>query len=314
MFAGRRWWTQAWVCVFVACFCSPVAALAMTPGAAQGPVQIQQLRVQVMPEFDDPRVLVIVQGRLAETDLTFPLDLTFRLPREAQINQMATMDIVSGGTTSQPFESAPDPEDARGLLVTYSLDNAHFFYEYYYDPIVGEVDKHFDFAFSSLYPVQNLLLEVQQPRTASNFGLVPPAAGTRTDDSLGLAYHQINVGPLAAGAETTLTVSYAKADPLPSISREQVMGMQMPPAAAENQGAGRSLEWWPVALAAAVALGVLAGFTWRRSGSDDESGPWPEIESGGVCPHCGTVPRADARFCHICGSPWKAGLEQRGLV
>src|SRR5687768_11424218 len=39
---------------------------------------IQRLRVQVMPEFDDPRVLVIVQGRLEAT--TLPRTLTLRVP------------------------------------------------------------------------------------------------------------------------------------------------------------------------------------------------------------------------------------------
>ena len=41
-------------------------------------VRIQQMRVQVMPEFDDPRVLVIVQGRLAVSPDDLPVMITFR--------------------------------------------------------------------------------------------------------------------------------------------------------------------------------------------------------------------------------------------
>ena len=75
---------------------------AQEPGApAEAPVgtelQIQQMRIQIMPEFDDPRVLVIVQGRLAAPAVDLSQPITFRLPRSAQINQMATMNMNTGG-------------------------------------------------------------------------------------------------------------------------------------------------------------------------------------------------------------------------
>ena len=117
-----------------------------------GDLRIQQMRVQVMPEFDDPRVLVIVQGRLAAGANDFPVTITFRLPQGAQINQMATVNMQSAGTTLMPYETQADPADARWQLVSYSLDGAHFFYEYYYDPIVGDVDKAFTYTLRSTTP------------------------------------------------------------------------------------------------------------------------------------------------------------------
>ena len=55
----------------------PVLAQATAPALTE----IQQLRVQVMPEFDDPRVLVIVQGRLNVTEAELPVTLTVAVPR-----------------------------------------------------------------------------------------------------------------------------------------------------------------------------------------------------------------------------------------
>ena len=127
-------------------------------------VRIQQLRVQVMPEFDDPRVLVIVQGRLAASVNDFPVTITFRLPQGAQINQMATVNMESAGTTMKPYETQPDPADARWQLVSYSLDGAHFLDEYYYDPIIGIVDKAFTYTLNSYHPVDDASVRSRSPR------------------------------------------------------------------------------------------------------------------------------------------------------
>jgi hypothetical protein len=140
---------------------------------AQDDLRIQQMRVQVMPEFDDPRVLVIVQGRLNAAESTFPRPVTFLLPADAQINQMASMDVTTGQTNPLAYETLPYPADPRWTAVTYTLDNAHFFYEFYYDPLQGETDKQFTYAQATPLPIDDLLVELQEPRTAVDFTLEP---------------------------------------------------------------------------------------------------------------------------------------------
>ncbi|KPL21878.1 MAG: hypothetical protein AMJ93_08525 [Anaerolineae bacterium SM23_84] len=293
------------------------------PGADLG---IQRLRIQVMPEFDDPRVLVIIQGRLAAPDTAFPLPVTFRVPRGAQINQMAVMDVSTGATTGQPFDAQPDPDDARWSLVTYTLDNAHFFYEYYYNPLEGETDKQFTYAFSSPQPVENLLLEVQQPLAATNFTLDPSPTIARFDEGLGFTYHQFNVGSLAAGEESAIAVSYTKANPEPSLSRAEVMAMQTQdepseiPPAVETGHAGSPAPTWTLVLLGAVALVSVGGFVWYRSQPSSVStaavarvSASPQASkarsSAGFCTECGATLKTNARFCHVCGVSCKADLE-----
>jgi hypothetical protein len=308
------------------CLCLPGLRLA-APGSsalAQDAQDhtIQQLHVQVMPEFDDPRVLVIVQGRLATPESGFPTSITFRLPREAQINQMATMDMNSGGATSQSFDTRPDPDDPRWQLVTYTLDNAHFFYEYYYDPIVGSVDKTFSFTLSSLQSVDNLLLEVQQPAAATHFSLSPSPDTTRLDEMFNLSYHQITSRGLPAGGELAISASYTKTDPAPSHAGEQITAVgsdAQPPdmlAVMPPQGEGRGSVDSTAPIEMAILLGgvvliALIAFAWNRlQPAEAVRTPTQESECGPFCHRCGTVLKRNACFCHHCGVPARADFEK----
>ena len=301
-----------------------VAAQTPVPpaGESDADLAIQQLRIQVLPEFDNPRVLVVVQGRLAASDITFPLPVTFRVPRGAQINQMAVMDVSTGATTSQSFDAQPDPDDSRWSLVSYALDNAHFFYEYYYDPIEGETNKQFTYAFSSLQPVMDFSLEVQQPLAATNFTLDPPPTIARFDEAFGFTYHQFNIGSITADDEVTVAVSYTKTDPDPSLSREQVMGMQgsvdppeMPAAAETSHATSSTVPTWTFVMLGAVILVSIGAFAWYRSQPAAVSpvtvAPRASKahESSEFCTQCGATLKTNARFCHVCGTPCKGNLE-----
>ena len=149
--------------------------------AEPGAVRIQQMRVQVMPEFDDPRVLVMVQGRVEAYEQQYPVRITFRVPVGARINQMATVNIASSGATREEYEVQPDPEHARWELVSYELSGAHFFYEYYYNPIVGEVEKAFTYVLNSYHAVGAATVEIQEPKGAEGFRTAPEAASSRVD-------------------------------------------------------------------------------------------------------------------------------------
>ena len=64
--SDRRTWLRLWLLVSLLAVWPVFAGRAVFAQEAGRPedVRIQQMRVQVMPEFDDPRVLVMVQGRV----------------------------------------------------------------------------------------------------------------------------------------------------------------------------------------------------------------------------------------------------------
>ncbi len=300
------------VIVCLALVAPGAVALGQEPGtgasgspAPQTDLQIQLLRVQVMPEFDNPRVLVVVQGRMADST-SLPATVTFRLPMGASINQMAVMNM-DGGTIAQDYEALPDAVDPRWLAVSYTLTNAHFFYEYYYDPLGSDANKEFSFALNSLYPVGDLLLEVQEPARASDFGLEPRPASLRVDSSLGLTYHQLLVGQVAAGEDVEVAVRYSKADATPSLSWQQVMALEdaqapvlvaQPAGTAQAADSGATLAMLAGAGLALLVLGV-AYAAWRSP----RPLPAGERSPARACPVCGTPLRAGALFCFSCGAP-----------
>ena len=284
------------------------------PVSAQEPlppddIRIQQLSVQVMPEFDDPRVLVIVQGRVDASSLLFPTTITFRLPINAQINQMAAVNMSTAGSSMQPYNALPDPANSRWLLVSYSLDGPHFFYEFYYDPIVGSLDKEFAYTLNTYHPVDQASVEIQQPKTAEEFRMVPAASSTRLDQNLRLYYHHLDLGPLHAGQELSISVSYHKSDPDPSLSWQQVMALQQglqPPAASSPDTSPSS---FPVpseiivflAGAALLLAGAFAGYRLRLADARPD-GPDDDEQNTRFCRFCGTALKAAAHFCHHCGA------------
>lgn len=283
-----RLWT---VGLTVLCWLLPVSVMAQDGETAVATTAvIQRLNVQVMPEFDDSRVLVIVQGRLAADSANLPQTITVRVPQDAQINQMAVVNMETGAPTAQPYDTAPDPADGRWLLATYTVDSAHFFYEYYFNPLSAGAEKRFTFTLSTLHPITELVLEVQQPRTAEDF-VTEPTSDSSQVDSYGLTMYQFTAGTLPAGGETTVSIQYTKTDTTPSVPRQQ---------APETTAATNNtlLPTWVFGLLAAVAVSTFAGFAWYRTRLPK---PAPIIRTH-YCPQCGTPQRDDAHYCHACGA------------
>ena len=55
---------------------------------------------------------------------------------------------------------------------------------------------------------------------------MPQAGASRLDQNLRLNYHQVGLGALEAGQESSVNVNYSKVDPEPSLTWEQVMALQ----------------------------------------------------------------------------------------
>ena len=278
----------------------PAARPAHAQTATGDEVTIQRLRVQIMPEFDDPRVLVIVQGRLTADEDSFPRTATFRLPAAAQINQMAGIDMSTGQTAAQEYTLAPDPASPEWNLVTYSLPSAHFFYEYYYDPLPTQDHKEFTFDLKSLQAIDDLVIEIQEPLKATDFALQPAAASTRLDESFGLTYHQLELGSQASGANLSILIQYTKTDPNPSVSREQFAAdTGVAETAAPIAATTESIPPWVLIVVGVIVLFTTASIIWNRARPEPAAATVP---AAAHCTQCGVILKPNARFCHVCGT------------
>lgn len=243
--------------------------------AQQIPVVIERLEISLWPEYDDPRLLVIYRGELAE-DPKNPL--AFALPNTAQVHAVAYVG-PAGTLLTAEWQLLPNE---NGQIVLFTPKSRRFQLEYYDDVLGTSLERAFVFRFvSDRYEIKDLEIEVQQPLRAQ--GLQgSPALEPRGADARGFSYFGRRVGAVAPGTLVEQRVSYRKTDTLPSL-RPAVPG---------------SLVWVAIGIGLAVTALSVGGFLWVRR---RRAVPIRQ-DLARFCAHCGyQFLHADERFCPRCG-------------
>ncbi len=242
--------------------------------AQQIPVVIERLEISLWPEYDDPRLLVIYRGELAE-DPTSPL--AFIIPGTAQIHAVAHVG-PAGTLLADDWQLLPSSD---GQVVLFTPGSRRFQLEYYDDVLGTAPERSFVFRFrSDRYEIKNLEIEVQQPLRATGLQ-ASPALEPQGTDTRGFSYFGRRVGAVSPGTLIEQRVSYRKTDTLPSL----------------RPTAQTAIFLWGVLGVGLAALGVI-GFLWfgrRQRGS-----PAPQRPAQ-FCAHCGRSFRANEQFCPQCG-------------
>ncbi len=275
--------------------------------AAPAP-SIAVLNVDVWPEHDDPRVLIIYRGQLSG-EVPVPHTLTFAVPPAAQVNAAA---YRSGDGQLYSVDYQYRQEGGR-LLVTLTVPERGFQFEYYADLITGRPQRTFTADLVFPLPVNAMRVAVEQPFRSSALVLDPPAAST-TVTPAGFTHHLYTVGSWPAGQVWSVRASYEKADEMPSLPR--AAAPPGPPTPASS--AIRISSWGWVALVLAVlGVGALVAF-WvaqRREGAGPALRPAARADAttrrdrrrpasqAQFCAHCGYRARPGDRFCSRCGRP-----------
>jgi hypothetical protein len=266
-----------------------LTVLTASPATAQSPtdLRLERAHVSVWPEYDDPRLLILFEGAFAD-DGGFPRTVEFLVPLGIDVNQAAGL-TPDGGYLRQPYQLIP--QDGYALL-SYELPIPTFFFEYYYDPIEGETDKTIDWWLRGHYPIADLQVNAQQPLKAMGFTVSPPADLINAGPD-GFKYHLFSNRTLDAGEEMKLRISYTKAEPEPSVTRQPFVE---PGVATLVATPTLSQELYPTLLIVIGAAGLLAG-----------GGYWylrqrQAVTVTGYCHQCGKELHADDRFCPRCGT------------
>lgn len=260
--------------------------------AQQVPIVIERLEISLWPEYDDPRLLVIYRGELAQ-EPTGPL--TFALPITAEIHAVAYAN-PDGRLFNSDWQLLPS--DGREQLVVFSPASRRFQLEYY-DEILGQrPQRTFTFRFqSSRYEIKDLQIEVQQPLRSQEFVARPPLPENLGTDTRGLRYFGRRIGAVPAGALMEQEIGYIKRDSKPSVQ-----------ASTSTEFAPT---WLIVGALALLTLG-LAGITWyrweRRQPATRRKSltQKPISPTMGFCSGCGRAFRENEQFCPQCGRPRSA--------
>jgi hypothetical protein len=277
--------------------------------AAQGPTQVDSVKVSLWPEYDRPEVLVIYRVELpATTELPARVDLL--IPPDAPELTAAAFGTGSAGLLNAEY-TRRDGEQADVVEVV--AEGPLVQIEFYLPLPMVDAQRQFSFTWPGGLTTSDFLYEVQQPTGAEDLQVDPTATTITPPDSLGLIYHQVDLGAQTAQDTPQISFSYSKNTSAMSASAPPAGGLAQPePAAAPSIDVGGALPW--VLLVAGVAL-LAAGLVYfLRGRSEDASSrprhrsPKPRREDARVdaspvfCHNCGTQATAADRFCRQCGT------------
>ena len=296
------------------------ASPAVPPTGAPSQTSISVLNVDIWPEHDDPRVLIIYRGQLS-AGVTLPYALTFAIPSSGQVNAAAYRSSA-GALLSADYQYR---QDGNRLQVTFTVPERAFQFEYYADLVKGRPQRSLAAEVVFPLPVDTMRVSVEQPLRATAFVLTPRAHGTTTTPA-GLTHHLYTVLRWPAGRVWSVRVTYQKADETPSLPRA-VAGPSGQQAA--RPGSGMTVWTWAAIGVAILGVMSLAAFWLVRRREQGRGGPTAQAASrraadvkragaakpgGGpkdarrpdpsipvYCTNCGRRAGPGDRFCARCG-------------
>jgi len=274
-------------------------------------VQYTHMRLSIWPEYDDPRVLVIMEPVLDDS-VRLPAKVSFLVPKGASVNMAC--EVAPGGAHS----CRPKEITRRGAWdeISYTvLSERSLFIEYYYDPELGSPNRSLAFNFVPTAMIGSLDVEVQQPVGATEFAMEPEPQATVKNAS-GFTYHQYSFGKAQPGRAVSLAIGYVK-DERGVAARPATAARTSGEPEALPAAGGRGLDLVVgllglAGLVGAVAYLVLLGATaspavpaealGRKEGQASGAGAGYDPREGTVlCSNCGAELRSADAECARCG-------------
>jgi hypothetical protein len=297
----RIWLTAALLALMLAL----AGAILPSRAWAQADITLETVTVRVWPEFDQPSVLVFYVGDLP-ADTTFPVDIRIPIPSGVDVNAVAYTDETTGELFSADYEVVDG-------AVTMSLPGPTFWIEFYDDLTIDGDTRQYEATWTSPYPVETLIWEIELPVGGTNLELDTGASSEAVTDPNGLPAFRVTETGVDAGETAALAFTYTKADDALSIDQIQPAAAAggettaTPPPASSNEP-----PTWLVILLLLVGLGLVGLGVWwflRQSGSARPSGgrraPGRRSSGGGgarFCTKCGARAQPGDKFCRECGT------------
>ncbi len=248
-----------------------------------GPSGFKDVKLWVYPEYDDPRLLVMLEGQIVGA--LPPVRVTFLVPSAAEMYSAGSVD-TQGQYTGGPPQRQPSLIPGWDEI-SYEVTTSTFRVEYY-DPVISsQPDKSISYQFRYLYPITGLEVIVQEPRKASDFIISP--TGTAFVDDLGFNSYLFTYPEIGKEQPLQFDITYTKADARPSLLIED---------------GGISSSLMTVVVIAVLVIAIAGVFLWMRLST---SRPKTRAERRQLTRNSGlrkpTDARYKAKFCSGCGEP-----------
>lgn len=266
------------------------------PAAAQSPVEIERLQIDIWPEYDRPEVLVIYRIALS-SKTSLPAQLSLRIPSQAERPYNLAMQDVDGQLYNLDYTLSAQGE---WLVVSFITPAPDLQLEYY-DPRLdrSQPRRSYEYRWAGDYDVRSLVVQVQQPVSAAEM-LIAPNLGSGRPGQDDLIYYTAMIGEVKAGITFGIRLEYEKTDERLSSNLQPVQPSQ--PLGLQTIGRTNFLSVLPWALAVVGLLLIAGGLFWYwQSGREP---PLPERQPQTPPPRKESSAEGDqgaAMYCHQCG-------------
>lgn len=280
-----------------------VLLLLTTPALAQGPANLESLHIALWPEFDDPRLLVIIDGVLSQPGAAVRVPI----PAGVELNAVATAD-ANGGFLNAAYKIE---NDANGQVVVFTPATAGFRIEYYAPLSTSDDQRQAAFTLPAGYLApQSASLEVLAPPDAANIVTDPAMQPGGTGTGGGQLFQRTIAGVVAASVSQTirydnpagaLTVSEtARATTAPAVAP----ATPQRPASSSRTPLLIGLGLLAILLIAAGSYGV---WRTRQPAPELPSAPKTISRAARPRPSGSALPAAPGqdRFCRQCGAEFQ---------
>lgn len=180
--------------------------------AAASDIQIGRMRVAIWPEFDDPGVLVIYDGRFVD-DGSFPIETTFLIPRGAVVSDACSLS-PKGQHFCQLFtqKNAGDMDE-----VSLKIPYPNFYLSFHIKSFKGDDPlRSLNYTIKTSHPVSKLEVDIQKPLRAEGFTITP--ATEEREELKGFEHFRYIFKDREAGEVFPFEITYKKEDNRPSVN------------------------------------------------------------------------------------------------
>lgn len=228
-------------------------------------LSIGRMKVSVMPEYDDPSVLVIYDGRFVDAS-SYPIKTSFLIPKGSVISDACSLSH-EGQHFCQLYKTV-----SRGSYdeVSLILPYPNFYLSFHTPRLDTRIEtKSIDYRVKANNAVRTLEIEIQQPLRSAAFKVVPPMGATTLQSNgstsliRGFNHVVYKIEDVAAHQEYGFLISYSKSDPNPSVDIKYTStAMKEPQSRTRSYETQRNVKTVIYGLFGTGVLGVLAILAW----------------------------------------------------
>lgn len=268
-------------------------------------IQLDEVMIYLLPEFNQPYVLVTVEISLDESLIT-PQELIIEIPADAEV-----INVINYTSEDRPAELIYQESRIGFWKNLQFIANTHRIRIEYQDPnLVRQGDQRiFEFQWLSLYPADSFSVTVRQPLGASRIHSEPLLDELEVSDE-DIKYYSADFGAIPAGELFNLSLRYTR-----TTGDMIYPGLPVESAAPIGEATlGRTpspvmvVLWLLVAI---VAVTIIVGlyYWWFQANVTDKSER--VVQGVGImnpekqvyfCHECGMRTKLEDRFCSNCGT------------